>query len=553
MAETLYILLAYVIFAGLFMRLRMGPVVGLLVAGAVIGPSGIGLIHDVEAVATLAELGIVFLLFNVGLEIKIERLRLFGWRVYTLAIAQVALTAAAFAALARGFGLPPESAVLVGGALALSSTAVALQVLADLGRMLTQLGRLAIATLLVQDLMVGPLVVAANVLGAGDALEESLLRMTFGGVAAIGGIVLAVRVALPRAIRIVTVLGGGELFLGLVLLVVLGASWATHEAGLSAGLGAFLAGLLVADTEYRHQIAADIAPFRGLLLGLFFMAIGMGTDLAFALDQLAAVAAVAAALLFGKAALLVAIASALGYRLRLALQLGVLLGQGSEFSFVIVGIAVAGGLLGDGLGDTLTVAIALSMLAAPLVAGAGRRFLDRLEGAAASPLSELDSGTAELEGHVVVIGFGQVGMALTRHLLGLGVRVVVLDADSRRVRDARARGLPVYFGNGARSDVLRAVHIDRARLAVIALPDGDLAARILSVVRRLAPDTRLVVRAPREGDGDMLRRAGAEAVVIDSIGTAIELAERAVVFLDPEGGADKPRDADPARGTSAAG
>ena len=130
--------------------------------------------------------------------------------------------------------------------------------------------------------MVGPLVVAANVLGAGDALEESLLRMTFGGAAAIGGIVLAIRVALPRAIRIVTVLGGGELFLGLVLLVVLGASWATHEAGLSAGLGAFLAGLLVADTEYRHQIAADIAPFRGLLLGLFFMAIGMGTDLAFA-------------------------------------------------------------------------------------------------------------------------------------------------------------------------------------------------------------------------------------------------------------------------------
>lgn len=534
MTQTLYILVAYVVFAGLFARLRMGPVVGLLVAGAAIGPSGVGLIDDVDAVATLAELGIVFLLFNVGLEIKLERLRLFGWRVYTLAIAQVVLTAAAIAAIARGLGLPDDAAFLVGAALALSSTAVVFQVLADMGRMLTHLGRLAIATLLVQDLAVGPLVVAANVLGAGGAVEDSLLRMAVGGTLAIAAIVLMTRVALPWAIRLVTAFGGGELFLGLILLVVLASSWATEHTGLSAGLGAFLAGLMVADTEYRHQIAADIAPFRGLLLGLFFMAVGMNTDLALALDRIGTVAAMAGALLVGKAALLVVIARALGYRLRLALQLGVLLAQGSEFSFVILGLAAASGLIAEGLGDTLTVAVALSMLVAPLAAGAGRRLLDRMEGAAASPLAELDSGTAELDGHVVVIGFGQVGMALTRHLLGLGVKVVVLDADSRRVRDARERKLPVYFGNGARSDVLRAVHLDRARLAVIALPDGDVAARVLAVVRRVAPGVRLVVRAPRERDEDTLRRAGAEAIVIDSLGTAVELAERAIVMLGPE-------------------
>ena len=534
MTQTLYILVAYVVFAGLFVRLRMGPVVGLLVAGAAIGPSGAGLVSDLHAVETLAELGIVFLLFNVGLEMKLERLRLFGWRVYALAIAQVVLTAAAFAALAGGLGLSGDAALLVGGALALSSTAVVFQVLSDMGRMLTQLGRLAIATLLVQDLAVGPLVVAANMLGGATA-AHSPLHMAAGGAAAIAAIVLVTRFALPRAIRFVTALGGGELFLGLILLVVLAASWATEHTGLSAGLGAFLAGLMVADTEYRHQIAADVAPFRGLLLGLFFMAVGMSTDLALALDRVGAVAALTVALLACKAAVLIAIARALGYPPRLALQLGVLLAQGSEFSFVIIGIAVASGLLADGLGDTLVVAVALSMLVAPVAAGAGRRLLDRLEGAAASPLSELDSGTAELEGHVVVIGFGQVGMALTRHLLGLGVRVVVLDADSRRVRGARERGLPVYFGNGARSDVLRAVHIDRARLAVVALPDGNLAARILGIARRLAPDTRLVARAPRESDEDMLRRAGAEVIVIDSLGTAVELAERAIVLLDLDG------------------
>ena len=532
MAETLYILIAYVVFAGLFVRLRMGSVVGLLVAGAAIGPSGIALIHDVEAVATLAELGIVFLLFNIGLEIKLERLRLFGWRVYTLAIAQVVLTAAAFASVAHALGLSTDASILVGGALALSSTAVAFQVLADLQRMLTQVGRLAIATLLVQDVAVGPLVAAANVLAAGEAMEDLLLRLCIAGGGAVVAIVVMTRYVLPHAIRAVTSLGAGELFLGLVLLVVLAASWATEHAGLSAGFGAFLAGLMVADTEYRHQIAADIAPFRGLLLGLFFMAVGMSTDLALALEQAGLVAAIVVALLFGKAAVLIVIARALGYRLRVALQLGVLLAQGSEFSFVIVALAVSGGLLAHGLGDALTVAIALSMLAAPLAAAAGRRLLDRLEGAAASPLTELDSGTAELTGHVVVIGFGQVGKALTRHLFGLGVPVVVLDADSRRVRDARSRGLPVFFGNGTRSDVLRAVHIERARLAVVALPDGDVAARVLSIVRRVAPATRLVARAPLAGDEDMLRRAGADVIVIDSLGTAVELAERTIVLLD---------------------
>ncbi len=532
MTQSLYILAAYVVFAGLFIRLRMGSVVGLLVAGAAIGPSGAGLIDDVDAVATLAELGIIFLLFNVGLEIKRERLRLFGWRVYTLAVAQVVLTAVAFAAAARGLGLSGEASVLVGGALALSSTAVVFQVLADLGRMLTQLGRLAIATLLVQDLAVGPLVVAANVLGAGEAIGDSLRHMLVGGAVAIVSIVVLTRMALPWAFRRVTALGRGELFFGLILLFVLAASWATEHAGLSAGLGAFLAGMLVADTEYRHQIAADIAPFRRLLLGVFFMAVGMSTDLALALDQAGAVAAVTAALLLGKAAVLIVIARVLRYPLRLALQLGILLAQGSEFSFVVIGICVATGMLVDGFGDTLTVAIALSMLVAPLAAGAGRRVLDRLEGAAASPLSELDSGTAELGGHVVVIGFGQVGKAVTRHLLGLGNEVVVLDSDSRRVRDARGRGLPVFFGNAARSDVLRAVHVERARLAVVTVPDGELAARILTVVRRLAPGAHLIARAPLEGDEDILRRAGAESIVIDSLTTAVDLAERAILHLD---------------------
>jgi CPA2 family monovalent cation:H+ antiporter-2 len=533
--ETLIVLAVFVAFAVLFQRLRLGTVLGFLIGGMAVGPWGLGLVHELEAVRLLGDLGVVFLLFNLGLELKLERFRLFGARVYALACTQVLVTAAAIGAIAVYLGLAVEPAIILGGALALSSTAVVLQVLGDLGRTLTQLGRLAIGILLVQDLTVGPLLVLVNVLsGAAGSIALGLLTALAKGAVVVFLVVGISRYLLPLVLEYIAAVASDEVFTAATLLIVLGASFATEEAGLSTALGAFVAGLMVADSEYRHQIAADIAPFRGLLLGLFFLTVGMAIDLDVALANLDRVVAIAVGLLLLKAVVLYGLARALRYPNRLALQLGGLLAQGSEFAFVLFGLAAQTGLLVGPEVQWLTVAIALSMAITALAAALGRRRLDRMEGEASASLTDLDARTAELHNHVVIAGFGQVGMALARHLISLGVPVLVLDYDPKRVRSSQAHRLPVYFGNAARADVLRASHVGRARLMIVALPSRTSGERVVRLARALYPDLRLLARVPDEAGAAEMRTAGADAVVIEGLTTARDLAERAILLYEPD-------------------
>ncbi len=533
MAQTLILLVAFIGFAALFVRLKLGTVLGFLIGGALIGPYGLGAVTDLEIVESLAELGVVFLLFNLGLELKFERLRLFEFRVYLLASTQLIVTAIFIAAIAHGAGLAIEPAIVVGGGLALSSTAVVLQVLSDLGRTLTHLGRVAIAILLVQDIAVGPLLVFTKVVGeGGGSLAIALLLVAGKAMVAVFLMVVAARFAVRPAFRLIAGLHVPEVFAATALLVVLGSAWATGIAGLSTALGAFLAGLMVADTEFRHQIAADLAPFRGLLLGLFFMTVGMQIDVGLAAQYGLLIAVVALGLIALKASLLSILAIALRYPLRLALQLGGLLAQGSEFTFVLLGLAVVSGLIQGSLASALTIAVALSMAVAPIGAALGRRRFDRLEGQALSSPEQLDEQTTGLRDHVVVIGFGQVGMALTRHLLGLAIPVLVLDYDPKRVRESQARKLPVYFGNATRSEVLRAAHLGQARLAVVALPDPEVALRVVALLKRLYPSLGLLVRAPDTASAEKLLTAGARAIALDGLTTALELAERTVLLYE---------------------
>ena len=535
MRETLVILAIFVAFAAVFVRLRLGTVLGFLIGGAVIGPSGFGLVYDLHAVQLLAELGVVFLLFNLGLELKIERLRLFGARVYTLALTQLLVTAAGIALVVQGLGLSVSQAIIVGGALALSSTAVVLRVVADLGRTLTQLGRVAIAILLVQDLAVGPLLVLVDALGGSAGSLIKALVVALGKAVLVTLIVVVfARYLLRPLLGFIAAIDAEEVFTATAVLLVLGASFATQQAGLSMALGAFIAGLMVADTEYRHQIAADIGPFRGLLLGLFFMTVGMTVDLRFTAAHFGTIVALAAGLLLVKGALLCALALALRFPARLALELGALLAQGSEFAFVLLGLAAARGLVGAATVQTLTPAVVLSMAATALAAAAARPLLDRLEGPARASLSELDSQTLGVHDHVVIAGFGQVGMALARHLVGLGMPVLVLDYDPKRVRTSQAHRLPVYFGNAARADVLRAAHVDRARLMIVALPTRTGGERVVSMARALYPELRLLARVPDEANVAAMRAAGADAVVVEGLTTARDLAERAVLLYEPE-------------------
>ncbi|MGI9433977.1 MAG: monovalent cation:proton antiporter-2 (CPA2) family protein [Geminicoccaceae bacterium] len=535
MHEALIVLLFFIAFAALFDRLRLGTVLGFLIGGAAIGPAGLGVIENLDAVRHLAELGVVFLLFTLGLELKLERLKLFEGRVYVLAITQLLVTAVVIAAMAHALGLPAERSVIMGGALALSSTAIVLQVLRDWGRTLTQLGRMAIAILLVQDIAVGPLLVLVEVLSEDS---ESILMAL--GIAALKAVlvlfvvVVVARYLLRPLFDFIATISASEVFTATTLVVVLGASFATEQAGLSMALGAFVAGLMVADTEYRHQVAADIAPFRGLLLGFFFMTVGMTVDLGFAMSHLDAILMVAIGLLLLKAALITGLAIGLGFPTRQSMLLGGLLGQGSEFAFVLLGLAALTGLFVGSDVQLLTVAIAVSMAMTPVMAAFTRRYINQIEGQAAASLKDISASTMDQRNQVVVIGFGQIGMAVTRHLVGLQLPVLALDFDPKRVRASQARKLPIYFGNAARPEVLKAAHVGQAKLAIVALDNEAGAERVVSMIHSLYPKLRIIARSPDAQGVDKLKAAGAKAVVVEGLTTALDIAQRAILLYEPD-------------------
>jgi CPA2 family monovalent cation:H+ antiporter-2 len=534
--EVLILLVALLVFVPLFQRLRVGAMLGYLTAGVVIGPSMLGLVGSAEETKALAELGVVLLLFTVGLEISFERLRLFGPRTYGLAIAQVVVTSLVFAGCARLAGLEATSALVVGGALALSSTAVVLQLLRERGRMTRQLGRTAIAVLLVQDFAVAPMLVFVNTAGeSGEKLFGALGISAVKFIITVTLLLLAERVVLRPLLRLAAGAGAPEVFTGATLLLVLGAGWATDQAGLSMALGAFLAGIMVADTEFRHQVHADIQPFRGLLLGLFFITVGMTLDIGYAGERAGTVALIVVGLVAIKAVLLTGLAALFGAPRDRALSLGGYLSQGSEFAFVLLALALHQGLIVAEHAQLLTVAVGISMAVTPIGALIVRRLMSAREREAPSLLGNLEQERSEISGHVVIAGFGQVGMAVARYLAGERIPVLILDLSTRRVTASRARGLPVFYGNATRIDVLRAAHLDRAHALVVAVPESATAEQVTTVARQSFRDLRIFTRVHDEDWVRKVQMAGANAVVLDGLTTALDLAERVMLFYRPEG------------------
>ncbi len=536
MHEALIVLVFFIAFAALFDRLRLGTVLGFLIGGALIGPSGLGVIEELDKVRHQAELGVVFLLFTLGLELKLERLKLFEGRVYMLAITQLVVTAVVIAAMGQhALGLPADVSIVMGGALALSSTAVVLQVLRDWGRTVTQLGRMAIAMLLVQDIAVGPLLVLVEVLSEdNESIWLALGIASLKAILVLFVVVIVARYLLRPVFDFIGTISASEVFTATTLAVVLGASFATEQAGLSMALGAFVAGLMVADTEYRHQVAADIAPFRGLLLGFFFMTVGMTIDVGFASANIGAILMIALSLVVLKALLIAGLAIGLGFPTRQSMLAGGLLGQGSEFAFVLLGLAATTGLFANNDVQLLTVAVALSMAITPILAAFVRRHLNQIEGQAAASLQDLSARTVDRRDHVMVIGFGQVGMAVTRHLVGLQLPVLALDYDPKRVRASQARKLPIYFGNGVRPEVLKAAHIGQAKLVIVTLSNPAATERVLTTIRSLYPKLRIIACAPDSANVEQIRTAGANAVVIEGLTTALDIAQRAVLLYEPD-------------------
>lgn len=481
--EVIVVLLAAVISTLLFQRLGLGAVLGYLVAGTVIGPGGLALVSEGETIHALAELGVVFLLFTVGLELPIERIKLLFWRIFALGAAQIIVTAVAIALVAFWAGASGPAAAVIGGALALSSTAIVLRMLSDRRELTTQFGRSAFGVLLVQDLAVAPFLVGVLALGQDQlplpaALGFALLKMLVAAVAIFG----LGRAVLGQLFWQAANIRAPETFAALTLLIALATGWLAQLAGLSMAFGAFLAGMLLAGTNYRHQVAAEILPFRGLLLGLFYMAIGMSVAPKLVLETPVLIALLVLGLLLGKMALLAGLARLLGFAGGQALHMGLLLAQGGEFSFLLLGAALTVGIIQPPQLQLLALAVAITMMVTPIMARLGRKLESRVARSDVVPVDAVPEATEVLRNHIVIAGFGRVGGAVANRLESAGQAYIAVDLDPQRVAQAQQRGRPVYYGDATRPEILDAVHVERARSVVVALDNPKAALTLVALL-----------------------------------------------------------------------
>jgi CPA2 family monovalent cation:H+ antiporter-2 len=539
--EAVVFLVATVAVVPLFQRLRASPVLGYLAIGAIVGPHGLGrlaqdhpwlayvVIADVDHVQRFAELGVVLLLFVIGLGLSIDRVWRMRRAAFGLGLAQVAVCGAAIAAVAWSWGNPPPVAIVLGACLALSSTAIVVQLLAERAETATRTGRAAIAVLLFQDLAVVPILFLVGVLGgerSGSLAVEFAVAVAKAAVAI--GLILALgRLLLRPLFRRIAALRSQDLFVALTLLAVIGTAWLTGAAGLSMALGAFLAGLVLAETEFRHQIEMEIAPFKGLLLSLFFVSVGMTIDPLAVAGQMTALAAAVAGLLALKAAIIVVLALAFGLPPAVALPLGLLLSQGGEFGFLVVGQAVANGLMPPPVGKFMVMVVALTMAATPflaLLAHAGERRLRAARPPGTLPEPSEDIG--DLEGHVVIAGMGRVGSLVGKVLEARQTPMVGVDLDTAEVARQRRAGRLVFFGDAARRDLLARLGLDRAAAVVITLNDWDAVCRVLDRLRADWPELKIYARARDAEHARLLLERGATHVVPETVEASLQLAER---------------------------
>lgn len=528
--ETVIVLCAAVLGVLLAERLRLGTVLGYLVAGLAIGPAGFALVANVAVTRTLAELGVVFLLFMVGLELPLERLRVMPTAILWLGALQILLTAALIAGPIIALGGSIDAAMVVGGALALSSTAIVLRLLADSGELSTRFGRITFGVLILQDLAVGPFIVAVFALASGPSSTAAALGLAVAKAAAAMTAIMGIgRFAMRPLFRLVAGLRSSEVFAALTILVILCAGLATQLAGLSMAFGAFLAGMMLADSPYRHQVAVEIEPFRGLLLGLFFMTVGMSLDVELLRQHWWAVLPLTLALLVGKAALLGALAM-LALPAGQAVRLGLLLAQGGEFAFVLLGVGVGTGILSGSQQQQLVVMVILSMMATPALAEMGRRLAPRLARGRHAAALGVPEESPDLTGHVIVAGFGRVGRDVARRLSAAGIAWVAVDLDAYRVAAARRQGLKVYYGDADRPDILASLAVDRARAVVITLDDHKSTVQLTATLHYVMPQLPILARAYDESHATDLNKAGATYVIPEPTSIGATFAE---ILLGP--------------------
>ncbi|XP_009347856.2 K(+) efflux antiporter 2, chloroplastic [Pyrus x bretschneideri] len=532
--DMLWLLLASVIFVPVFQRIPGGsPVLGYLAAGILIGPYGLSIIRHVHGTKAIAEFGVVFLLFNIGLELSVERLSSMKKYVFGLGSAQVLVTAVVIGVVAHYVcGLPGPAAIVIGNGLALSSTAVVLQVLQERGESTSRHGRATFSVLLFQDLAVVVLLILIPLIspnsskgGIGfQAIAEALGLAAVKAAVAITAIIAGGRLLLRPIYRQIAENQNAEIFSANTLLVILGTSLLTARAGLSMALGAFLAGLLLAETEFSLQVESDIAPYRGLLLGLFFMTVGMSIDPKLLLSNFPVIAGSLGLLIGGKSLLVGLIGKLFGVSIISAIRVGLLLAPGGEFAFVAFGEAVNQGIMTPQLSSLLFLVVGISMAITPWLAAGGQLIASRFEVHDVRSLLPVESETDDLQGHIILCGFGRVGQIIAQLLSESLIPFVALDVRSDRVAVGRSLDLPVYFGDAGSREVLHKVGAERACAAAITLDSPGANYRTVWALSKYFPNVKTFVRAHDVDHGLNLEKAGATAVVPETLEPSLQLA-----------------------------
>jgi monovalent cation:proton antiporter-2 (CPA2) family protein len=514
-------------------RFGLGSVLGYLVAGVIIGPSGLGLVSDVDQIADIASFGVVMLLFLIGLELRPRRLWVMRRAVFALGSSQLLITAAVLSSLAHVWaGVAWTGAVVLGTGLAMSSTAIVLPMLAERDLLQGRAGRDGFAVLLFQDLAFIPLVALVPLLAEhslpGHLPQALPWHDVARAAAAVAVILVGGRFVVPPLIR---TLGGArtpEVFTIASLLIVAGTAFIASLAGLSMSLGAFMAGVLLSQSEYRHELEADIAPFEGLLLGFFFISVGMDADLGLARAHPALLAGAAAAILLAKSVICFGLALLSRQSLPNAVRFSLALPQASEFSFVMFGAAVAAGALGSDSAAMATLAAAVSMAATPVLFALSERFVIPL--LEAEPVPDYDTIEAA-DAPVIICGFGRFGQIIGRVLRMHGIRFTALERDLGQVDVVRRFGNKVYFGDPTRPDLLRAAGAERARLLVVALDHMQDTLRVVEVAKRNFPQLKIMARARNRRHAYLLMDRGVDGLVRETFYSSLKLAEDTLIAL----------------------
>jgi glutathione-regulated potassium-efflux system protein KefB len=522
LTQVALFLAAAVVAAPLGKILRIGNVLGYLLVGVLIGPFGLGFVYSVYEVSSVlhfAEFGVVLLLFLIGLELRPKRLWAMRAAIFGLGGAQVAITALMLAAIAMALGLLWPAALFAGLALSLSSTAFALQLLEEKGELALRHGRLAFAILLFQDLVAIPLI-ALTPLFAVSARGSGPPMQWMAALQAIGVIVLVVvvgRYVLDWVIRIIARTRVKEAMTACALLTVVGVTLVMEQAGLSASLGAFIAGVLLADSDYRHEIEADIAPFEGLLLGLFFTAIGMSLNLALVVEQPNLVIAIVVALLAVKSGVLYVLGRRAGLEAGPSRRLALAISQGGEFAFVLFTTGFSAGVLDKSTADLLSVAVTLSMAATPLLL-----LVDEMVAPRAMVLRAFDT-LPENDGHVVIAGFGRVGQIVARILLAKHIPFTALDFDPQHIDTVRKFGARAFYGDASRPEILDAAQMGKARAFVLAIDDVEASLRTAQLVRQRYPHVPIYARSRHRRHTHQLMDLGIKVIRRETFLSSLDL------------------------------